>query len=111
LHSQGLHRFAYSVLHVKTPDFSIVLFQEIIPYLGQSTAAIILRMNLAILNSTKGGVMNRVELSKEQVRQLLNSWEKATSDSIEKKLIEDLFLITETISSFDSGSLNNSPSH
>jgi len=47
--------------------------------------------------------MNRVELSKEQVRKLLRSWKNAASDSIEKRLIEDLFLITETISpmSFD----------
>ena len=47
--------------------------------------------------------MNRVELSKEQVHQLLDSWENASSDSIEKKLIEGLFLITETITpiSFD----------
>jgi hypothetical protein len=42
--------------------------------------------------------MNRVELSKEQVRKLLRSWKNAASDSIEKRLIEDLFLITETIS-------------
>jgi len=45
----------------------------------------------------------RVELSKEQVRQLLNSWEKAGSHSIEKKLIEDLFLLTETRSPIGSG--------
>ncbi|MBN2288938.1 MAG: hypothetical protein JXQ83_06355 [Candidatus Glassbacteria bacterium] len=40
--------------------------------------------------------MYRVELNREQVRQLLDSWQNAGVDSIEKKLIEDLFLITET---------------
>ncbi len=42
--------------------------------------------------------MNRIELSRDQVIKLLEAWENAETDSVEKKLIEDLFLITETVS-------------
>ncbi|MEA1996307.1 MAG: hypothetical protein U9N45_01645 [Gemmatimonadota bacterium] len=40
--------------------------------------------------------MKSVCMSNEQVKQLVNSWEKSPNGSMEKKLIEGLFLITET---------------
>ena len=40
--------------------------------------------------------MGNALLSKEQIRQLLISWANAPVGSQEQKLIEDLFLITET---------------
>ena len=40
--------------------------------------------------------MGNALLNAEQIRQLLNSWENAPAGSQEQKLIEDLFLITET---------------
>ena len=40
--------------------------------------------------------MGKVELTEEQVIQLLESWQSARKGSLEQKLIEDLFLITET---------------
>ncbi len=40
--------------------------------------------------------MGNTLLSKEQISQLVNSWHNAPAGSQEQKLIEDLFLITET---------------
>ena len=40
--------------------------------------------------------MGNTLLSKKQIRQLVNSWNNALAGSQEQKLIEDLFLITET---------------
>lgn len=40
--------------------------------------------------------MNDVLLSQEQIQQLLNSWKNAISGSEEQKLIEDLFIMTDT---------------
>ena len=41
--------------------------------------------------------MGNALLTKEQIRQLLNSWHNASAGSQEQKLIEDLFLITDTV--------------
>lgn len=40
--------------------------------------------------------MGNALLTNEQIKQLVNSWENAPAGSQEQKLIEDLFLITET---------------
>ena len=40
--------------------------------------------------------MNDVLLTQEQIQQLSNSWKNAISGSEEQKLIEDLFIITDT---------------
>lgn len=40
-------------------------------------------------------MINR-KLSAEQIEQLVDAWRKNEDGSLEKKLIEDLFLITET---------------
>ncbi len=40
--------------------------------------------------------MGNTLLSSEQIRQLVNSWKNSIAGSEEQKLIEDLFLITET---------------
>ena len=40
--------------------------------------------------------MGHAVLSKEQIKELLNSWKNAPAGSKEQKLIEGLFLITET---------------
>ncbi len=40
--------------------------------------------------------MGNTLLNTEQIRQLVNSWNNAQAGSEEQKLIEDLFLITET---------------
>ena len=40
-------------------------------------------------------MMNR-KLSAEQIEQLVDAWRKNENGSLEQKLIEDLFLITET---------------
>ncbi len=42
--------------------------------------------------------MRKVKLTDEQVRQLVESWRNAAHGSLEKKLIEDLFLITGAFS-------------
>ena len=41
--------------------------------------------------------MRTVELSGEQIAQLVDSWLSAEEGSVEKKLIEDLFIITDSI--------------
>lgn len=38
--------------------------------------------------------MNKVKFSEEQVSQLIDSWKRAGDGSLEKKLIEDIFLVT-----------------
>lgn len=40
--------------------------------------------------------MGKAKLTEEQIRQLMESWMNAGRGSLEQKLIEDLFLITET---------------
>ena len=44
--------------------------------------------------------MKKVRMTKEQIQQLINSWKSCVTGSLEQKLIEDLFLITETPSPF-----------
>ena len=40
--------------------------------------------------------MRKVRLSDEQIRQLVENWSLAVKGSLEQRLIEDLFLITDT---------------
>lgn len=43
--------------------------------------------------------MNNVELTEEQIQSHRDAWENAAVDSMEKRLIEDIFLITGTAAS------------
>jgi len=51
--------------------------------------------------------MKTVKLTKEQIMQLVESWQNAGRGSLEQRLIEDLFLITDTPCPLSAGSLNN----
>jgi hypothetical protein len=44
--------------------------------------------------------MGKARLTKEQIQVLINSWKNCISGSLERKLIEDLFIITETPAPF-----------
>ena len=51
--------------------------------------------------------MKKVRLTSEQIEQLTHSWKNLISGSEEQKLIEDLFLITETPQPFMQPALAN----
>ena len=44
----------------------------------------------------RGEKMRKVSLDREQILELIDSWRRSGEGSLEQKLIEDLFLLTET---------------